>query len=249
MTRQRVAIVTGGTRGIGKEISLTLARKGHKVISLFARNSKAAQVLVDEAAIENLDIHIIRGDLTREEKFKEVVQAVKEISPIIDTIIHSAASGVHRKAEELTLKHLRFTFEINVFSIHALFSELVPLMTEGGQIIGITSQGGTRVIPYYAAVGSSKGALDALFRHYAHELAPKNINVNLVCPGMILTEAVEAFPDKEERIKKCLDQTPTGKMTTVSDVAEMVLFLCLSRVGRQMVGETFTIDGGKSLLS
>jgi enoyl-[acyl-carrier protein] reductase III len=123
------------------------------------------------------------------------------------------------------------------------------MIPAGGRIVGITSNGGTHVIPYYAAVGSSKGALESLFRHYAKELAEKSIAVNLVCPGMVLTDAVEAFPDKETRIQKATEGTPSGRLTTEEDVGELVNFLCTSKVAAQIIGQTLTVDGGKCLLS
>ena len=115
-------------------------------------------------------------------------------------------------------------------------------------MIGVTSSGGTRVIPYYAAVGSSKGAMESLFRHYAFEWAPRDIAVNCVCPGLVLTDAVEAFPDKESRSQRALESTPTGKLTIPEDVAQLVGFLC-SPFASQIVGQTIVIDGGKTLLS
>ena len=90
--------------------------------------------------------------------------------------------------------------------------------------------------------------MESLFRHYAHEWAPQGIAVNLVCPGLVLTDAVEAFPDKETRTQKTIDVTPTGRLTTPDDVAKLVSFLC-SPVAGQIIGQTITIDGGKTLIS
>lgn len=247
--KKKFAIVTGGTRGIGRAISLDLARQGVKVLALYARNSKAAQELLAMAHAEQLDVECLKGDLTKEEKFQEIIAEIKKRTDTVDIVVHSAASGVHREALEITSRHLEWTFHTNVFSIHQLLCELVPMMTAGGRIVGITSNGGTRVLPFYTVVGSSKGAMESLFRHYAREWAPKGIAVNLVCPGMVLTEATEAFPDKEDRIKQCVDRTPTGKMTTPEDVSQVVNFLCLNPHAAQIIGQTWAIDGGKSLLA
>ena len=104
------------------------------------------------------------------------------------------------------------------------------------------------MIPYYAAVGSSKGALEALFRHYAYELAPRGIAVNLVCPGLVLTDAIDAFPDREARIEKAVAATPSGALVVPEDVAETIAFLCEPQAS-QIIGQTIVIDGGKTLLS
>lgn len=245
---QKCAVVTGGTRGIGRAVSLKLAREGAKVLALYGRDSKSAAELEAMAQQESLDLVCIKGDLANDEKFQSVVDAIKMKTSQVDFLVHCAASGVHRNAMELSLKHLRWTFEINVFAIHHLLQNLVELMPKGARVIGITSSGGTRVIPYYAAVGSSKGALEALFRHYAYELAPKGIAVNLVCPGLVLTDAIEAFPDREARIEKAVAATPSGALVVPENVADTVAFLC-EPLASQIVGQTIVVDGGKTLLS
>lgn len=246
--KDKVAVVTGGTRGIGRAITLKLARDGAKVFALYGRDRAAADALADEAGKLGLDVVCLRGDLTRAEKFLDILSEIDKSTEHVDFVVHCAASGVHRDALDLTQKHLQWTFDINVFAIHNLIQSLKPKLKNGSRIVGVTSSGGTRVIPYYAAVGSSKGALESLFRHYAFELAPLGIAVNCVCPGLVLTDAIEAFPDKENRLNKTLDATPTGKLTTPEDVAHLVQFLCLPQTS-QMIGQTLVIDGGKTLIS
>ncbi|MFZ4402698.1 MAG: SDR family oxidoreductase [Pseudobdellovibrionaceae bacterium] len=244
----KVAVVTGGTRGIGRAVSIELAKEGAMVFALYARDRASADVLSEEAKNKNLNIICLRGDLTRPEKFQSLTEELLAKTDHVDFIIHCAASGVHKEATQLTHKHLAWTFDINVFAIHNLIQVLIEKMPAGGRIVGVTSSGGTRVIPYYAAVGSSKGALESLFRHYASELAPKGIAVNCVCPGLVLTDAVEAFPDKDSRTDKTIQATPSGQLTTPEDVANVVSFLCDKR-SSQIVGQTLVIDGGKTLSS
>lgn len=244
---QKTAIITGGTRGIGRAIGLSLAKAGYRVLALYARDRKSAESLEQEAHNSGLEVLTLRGDLSRKEGIEAVLQEIGSKTTKVDALIHCAASGVHRPVHEITAKHLRWTFEINVMAAHEMITGLLPLMSDNCRIVGLTSQGATRTIPYYAAVGSSKGALDSLFRHFAVELAPRGISVNLVCPGMVMTDAVEAFPDREDRIAACIDGTPTAKITTCEDVAEVVAFLCTSRAAAQMIGQTITIDGGKCI--
>lgn len=248
MSTQKVAVITGGTRGIGRAISLQFARQGYRVFSLYGRDRTSAQETEEAAKKENLTIETIRGDLTQPEKFKALVDEIRGKVSQVDCIVHCAASGVHRNAKDLTLKHMTWTFDINVFAIHQLIQALLDIIPRGGRIIGITSSGSTRVIPYYAAVGSSKGALESLFRHYAFELAPQGIAVNCICPGLVLTDAVDAFPDKDTRLQKTIDATPSGRLTTPEDVAEIALFLA-SPIAAQIVGQTLVVDGGKTLSS
>jgi NAD(P)-dependent dehydrogenase (short-subunit alcohol dehydrogenase family) len=244
--RRKVAVVTGGTRGIGRAVSFNLARDGYRVFALYGRDRETADALVRDAAARGLPVETIRGDLTRPEKFNAIVGEIRTTVTHVDAIVHCAASGVHRDAAQISVKHLAWTCEINVFAIHALIQALFDLMPQGSRIVGITSAGGLRVIPYYAAVGASKGALESLFRHYASELAPKGIAVNMVCPGLVLTNALDAFPDRDARVRRSIEATPTGRLTTPEDVAQVVSFL-VSPASAQVIGQTIVIDGGKTL--
>ena len=246
MTAGPIAVVTGGTRGIGRAISVALARSGRSVYALYARDREAAAHLAGQAAREDLAIECLRVNITDEEDVKRCVAAIAGSAPRIEVLVHSAASGVHRDVTTLTPKHLKWTLDVNVFAIHELLRGLLPCIPSGGCIIGITSQGASRALPYYAAVGTSKGALDALFRYYAQELAPKGIAVNLVCPGMVETGALDAFPDRDGRIQNAVAHTPTGRLTTPEEVGNLVVFMC-SEAAAQIVGQTIVIDGGRAL--
>lgn len=244
----RVAVVTGGTRGIGRAISLALADSGAKVYALYARSRKNAEALEEEASSKGFEIMTIRGDLSHEESYMQSLALLHDSCDRVDVLVHSAASGVHRKAMELSERHLKWTFDINFFAVHKLTLDLIGKMGRGGRIIGITSPGGTRVIPKYAAVASTKGAMEALFRHYASELAPDGIAVNLVCPGLVMTEAAKALPELHEMLDKTLEYTPSDNLTTPEDVAELVRFLT-TEAAAQIIGQNLVIDGGKGLFA
>ncbi len=244
--RVKVAVVTGGTRGIGRAISLALAGEGMRVLAPYARNRQAAEAFEEEARGSGLEVLGIRGDLSKPAAFDSTLAAIRERAETVDVLVHAAATGVHRPAEEITPKHLRFTFETNVFACHALIRELLPRIPAGGRIVGVTSAGGVRTYPTYAAVGGSKGALESLLRHWAVELAPRGIAVNLVSPGTVRTEALDAMPDTDKRIAVAEERTPTGRLTTCEEIARVVLFLC-SEDAAQIIGQTIVVDGGRIL--
>lgn len=244
---EKIALVTGGTRGIGLAISLALAGLGYRVYAVYARDSQAAQSLSGHAKKSGLDIRCLRANLADDDGRALCLDAIKAETKHVDVIVHCAASGVHRETTKLTPKHIRWTFDVNVVSIQALLLELVPMMPAGGRIVGLTSYGATHATSLtYAAVGSSKAALEALFRHYARELAPRGISVNLVAPGLVDTQAIDAFPDKAYQIETALEMTPTGRLTTPDDVAGVVLFAC-SEAASQIIGQTIRVDGGRCL--
>jgi enoyl-[acyl-carrier protein] reductase III len=247
-TTARVALITGGTRGIGKATSIALAREGYRVYAVYVRNRQAAQTLTQYAEQNNLDIRCLRADLTDEDGRASCVKTIRSETDRIDVLVHCAASGVHRETTKITMKQMMWTFDINVFSFHSLLGELLPLIPAGGRIIGLSSFGATHVFSsFYGAVGSSKGALESLFRHYARELAPRGIAVNIVCPGMVVTDAIDAFPDRDDQMQSAIEITPTGKLATPDDVAGVVLFFASSMAAGAIIGQTINVDGGRSL--
>jgi enoyl-[acyl-carrier protein] reductase III len=247
-TNGKIALVTGGTRGIGRAISIALAREGHRVYAVYARKRPPAHDLAAYAKENGLDIRCIKADLTDEDGRAHCLNTLRSETDRIDVIVHCAASGVHRETTKLTSKQMTWTFEVNVFSFHSLVVELVSMIPAGGRIIGLSSLGATRVFSsFYGAVGSSKGALESLLRHYARELAPRGIAVNIVRPGMVATEAIDAFPDRDDQVQSALDVTPTGRLATPDDVAGVVLFFASSTAAGQIIGQTINVDGGRSL--
>lgn len=239
----RTVLVTGGTRGIGRAISLQLARAGARVVANYARNDAAAQSLADEAAASVLPLTTLRGDLSTPKGMEATREALAGVAQGELSIVHAAATGVHRPLSSLTLRHWDFTFALNVRAFFELVQMLRPQLGAGSGIVALSSAGAVRAVPAYAAIGSSKGALESLARHMATELAPEGIRVNIVSPGSVLTEAWDAFPDKEQRMADAVARTPRGRLVTPQEVAMLVQFL-LSPAAEGIVGQTLVIDGG-----
>ena len=121
-------------------------------------------------------------------------------------------------------------------------------MTHGGRILAISSAGATRAIPNYAAVGASKAALESLVRHLSVELAPQGIGVNTLSAGVVDTEALTHFANREELLGTSIARTPLGRLVTPSDVADVALFLC-SPLAQMIQGQTLVVDGGLSVVA
>jgi enoyl-[acyl-carrier protein] reductase III len=163
-------------------------------------------------------------------------------------LVFCAATGIHRSIEELTERHFDFTFNLNVRAFFRLIKLLRPRLSKGSSVVALSSWGASRALPYYSLVGSSKGALDALARHLAAELAPAGIRVNILTAGAVLTDAWKAMPNSEARIAETIRRTPTGRLVTAEEVAYGAQFLC-SDAASGMVGHTLILDGGTGIMA
>ncbi|MEI6083178.1 MAG: SDR family oxidoreductase [Verrucomicrobiota bacterium] len=237
-------LVTGGTRGLGRAISLRFARAGASVIANYLRDVAAAESLTHEAEAEGLVVQTVRADLTNAKGIESLV-AVVGTAPL-STLVHCAATGVHRPFDQLTLRHLDWTFALNVRAFFDLVQRLLPHFQSGGSILGVSSEGATRAIPQYTLVGSTKGALEAMLRHLAVELAPRGIRVNILAPGTILTDVWKVLPDSERRLSEAAARSTLKRLCTVEEVAQAAQFLC-SDAASAIVGHTLVVDGGAAI--
>jgi enoyl-[acyl-carrier protein] reductase III len=242
----RSALVTGGTRGIGRAISIQFARAGAKVIANYVRGQEAAETLLAQAEKESLAITVCRADLTSANGLAVLESAVEAQGTVLNCLVHCAATGVHKPIDDLTLRHFDWTFALNVRAFFEVVKRLMPRFASGASILAISSQGAVRAVPAYSLIGASKGALEAFARHLAVELAPRGIRVNILEPGAVETEAWNSMPDSKARLDELRRRTPSGRLTTTEDVAHAAQFLC-SDAARSVIGQTLVIDGGAGI--
>jgi len=243
----KVALITGGSRGIGRAIAVRLAQAGADVAINYLRQRTAAEETIKMVEADGARAVAVRANVGEPENILRMVNEVKEHFGHIDILISNAASGVLKPAMELNEKHWHWTMDINAGTLLPLAQNTVPLMSdEGGHIIAVSSLGSVRAIPNYAAVGASKAALESLVRHLALELAPRRVSVNAVSAGVVDTDALKHFPNRDEMLEVSRQKTPIGRLTTPDDVADIVLFLC-SPLAKQIQGQTIVVDGGYSI--
>jgi enoyl-[acyl-carrier protein] reductase III len=237
-------LLTGGSRGIGRAIARRFAELGAGRIALgYLRNDRAAEEAAEELRGLGADPVLVRGNVSSD----RVASEFAEQGPY-DAVVHNAATGVIRPALETEDKHWDWTLNANARALLSLARAVVPSMPQGSSIVGVSSLGSIRVLENYTLVGTSKAALESLVRYLAVELAPRGIRVNAVSAGVVETEALEHFPNREEMLEAGRTRTPAGRLVEPDDVAKAVTFLC-SPEAEMIRGHTLVVDGGFSLLA
>lgn len=245
----KVALVTGGSRGIGKEIAHMLADQGCHLVINYLRNRTAAAETAKELEVKGIKVLLVKGNVGDVEKIKDMFKEIDEHFGRLDYFVSNAASGVLRPVMELEQSHWDWTMNINSRALLFCAQEAAKLMEKsgGGRIVSLSSLGSIRALENYTAVGVSKAAVEALTRYLAVELAPKNIIVNAVSGGAVDTDALRHFPNREAILEGAKEKTPAGRVVEAKDLANTVLFL-LSEQSSMICGQTIIVDGGISLI-
>ena len=237
-------LVTGGTRGIGKTIALRLASEGAARVALgYMRNDAAAEAAAEEVRKAGAEPLLVRGNVASD----KVIAELASHGPYA-VVVHNAATGVIKPALETEDKHWDWTLNANARALLSLARACAPDMESGSSIIAISSLGAQRVLENYVLVGTSKAALESVVRYLAVELAPRGIHVNAVSAGVVETEALDHFPNREEMLHSGKTRTPAGRLVEPDDIAGAVAFLC-SPDAQMVCGQTLIVDGGYSLLA
>jgi NAD(P)-dependent dehydrogenase (short-subunit alcohol dehydrogenase family) len=244
---QGMFLVTGGTRGIGRAISVQFARAGAHVAAVYLRNEPAAAALRCLAERENLSIEVLRADLTTADGLSRIEARINEVSVPLSGIVHCAATGTHRAIASVTGRHLDWTFALNARALFDLIKKLMPQFSQHTTILAISSMGATRALQQYLTVGVSKGALEALIRHLAAELAPRGVRANVLTPGAVATDAWKAIPDADLRLAEAAKRSPIGRLVSVEELALCAQFLC-SPAASGVNGQTLVVDGGTNII-
>jgi enoyl-[acyl-carrier protein] reductase III len=242
----KVALVTGGGRGIGRAIVLRLASLGADLVVNYLRNSEAAERTAEAARELGVRAEAVRGHVGDPERVAAMFETVSKLYGRLDILVNNAASGVIRPALDLEPRHWDWTLNINARGAWLCAREAARLMPSGGHIVNISSLGSGRVLRDYVAVGVSKAALESLTRYLAVELAPLRIAVNAVAGGLVETEALRYFEARETMLDNARSRTPAGRMVTPEDLAGVVAFLC-SPDAAMIRGQVIVVDGGYAL--
>jgi enoyl-[acyl-carrier protein] reductase III len=239
----RVALITGGARGIGRATAMKLAHAGADVAIVYFNSSDEAATVVSEIEALGRRAVAIQANVADHASVKSMFEVFKQYFSKLDILVSNAASGVLKPALKMSTKHFRWCMETNALALNHLVTEGRTLMSRGASVIALSSLGAHRAIPNYAFIGASKAALEALVRSLSLELAADGIRVNTISAGVVDTDALKHFPNREALLDQYQARSLAGRPMTPEDVADGVYLLCLPEAN-MLMGQTIFLDAG-----
>lgn len=240
----KVAVVTGGSKGIGAAIAKALAKEGAAVVVNYASSKAGAEAVVENITSAGGKAIAVQADVSKAAQAQELIEAAVKRFGRLDVLVNN--SGVYEFAsiEEITEEHYRRLFDVNVLGVLLATQAAAKHLGEGGSVVNISSAITHVHTPSAAVYSGTKGALNAISDVLANELAPRKIRVNVVSPGFVVTEGTHTAgivgSDMEAGF---IAQTPLGRAGQPDDIAEVVAFLA-SNDARWLTGENITASGG-----
>ena len=238
---EKIVIITGASRGIGREIAKRLAKKGLKVIANYNKSQKAAEELRKELEEDGIKIDIIKADVSKREEAKKLAKYALEKYGKIDILINNAGISEYKLFTDETDEDWKKIINTNLYSAFAMSQEVIPNMihNKSGLIINMSSAWGVVGGSLEVIYSVSKAGLDGLTKALAKELGPSNIRVNSIAPGMIYTKMNEKFSNEElEEIK---EEIPLGTIGEPSDISKCIEWLIKDKY---TTGQVISINGG-----
>ena len=221
----KVAIVTGASRGIGREIAKTLAREGVQVVANYNKSKEKAIELQGELKKENIDIDIFKADVSNRNEAEELVEYTLRKYGKVDILINNAGISEYKMFTEETDEDWNRVINTNLYSAFVMCQAVIPNMVhnKNGCIINISSIWAMVSASYEVLYSISKAGMDGLTKGLAKELGPSNIRVNSVAPGAIDTDMNKDLT--KEEIKELEEDTPLGRIGKPGDIAKCVKWL------------------------
>ncbi len=237
------ALITGASGGIGRAVSLAFAKAGYEVAAQYNKHEERALALEKAAAAEGGRLFTLRADLSSPEGVRDMKTALLSRGFEPDVIINNAGIALRRMIQDTSDEDLERVLSVNVRAPYAVVREFLPSMIDrkSGCVINISSVWGETGASCETAYSASKGAVIAMTKAMAKELAPSGIRVNCISPGCIDTEMNAEL--SEEDLKAICEETPLGRLGTPGDVASAALFLAGSGAAF-ITGQVLGVSGG-----
>ena len=238
----KVALVTGASRGIGAAIAARLAADGAKLVVNYARSERAANEVVESIRKNGRDAIAIRADISDLDQIPGLIDQTLQKFGRLDILVNNAAYSQRRTLDEMDLDHFARHFKLNVRGLLFTTQAAARHMQSGGRIINITSGIVRARVAGSAVYAGSKAAVEAFTRCLAAELGPRGITINSLAPGPTESDMLrESVPEPVQ--KALISQTPLGRLGAPTDIADAVAFLA-SEDSRWITGEVIGANGG-----
>lgn len=244
----KVALITGGSLGLGKSTAILFAREGAKVV-ITGRNEERLKEAAEEARSRGLELGYVVSDVSKESDCRESVEYTVNKYGKIDILFNNAGILFPSYTADTSIEKWEEIFDINVKGTFMMSKFTIPHMLERnyGIIVNNSSVLGLKAVPGVAAYNSTKGAVTQFTRSMAVEYADKGIRVNAICPGTIETPMVDnmlnSMPDRDSAEELFKSLHPIGRLGRSDEIAHAVLFLCDDNIGF-MTGSMLSVDGG-----
>lgn len=243
----RVALVTGGSRGIGAGITRKLAAWGCKVCINYVDRHGPARRIARELNEQGVEASLHCADISDPAETQRLMDEVADLHGQLNILVHNAAANKFSLLEECSLGQWQFVQDTNARSTWLLAKYALPLMEgrEGARYITITNSTPHRIIQSAGAFAAAKASMETLTGYLAYELAPKGIVVNCLRPGLVKTSVFDVRPDFENAVDHEYTISPWGhgRMTTTEDCGDAAAMLCLDEA-KWIAGQVITLDGG-----
>jgi len=244
----KVALVTGGSRGIGRAVCESLARAGARVAVNFRSDATAADKVIASVRSRRGDAMAVAGDVSDAGRARQLVRDVVAAWQRLDILVNNAGVWEEDEAGRGDLEIWDRTLAVNVRGAFLVTDAAVPHLTrERGSIVFVSSTAGQRGESRHSAYASSKGALIAYTKSLATELGPRGVRVNCVAPGWVETDLTRAALSDPARRREIEESIPIGRVAQPDDIAGPVLFL-VSDLARHVQGEILNVNGGSVLV-
>ena len=240
---EKIALVTGASRGIGRAVAARLARDGWAVAMGYRVRRDKAEELAAQLTKEGCRVMTCQADVSRRDEVEKMVRQVEQTFGPVSLLVNNAGIAGQCQLQDLTDERWREFFSVNVDGAFYASRAVLPAMLHAhrGCIVNISSIWGQRGASCEVAYSATKAALIGLTRSLAAELAPSHIRVNCVAPGVIRTDMLDELPP--EVLPQLAEQTPMGRLGTPEDIAGAVAFLAAPEADF-ITGQVLTCDGG-----
>ncbi|MEU0412869.1 SDR family NAD(P)-dependent oxidoreductase [Streptomyces griseorubiginosus] len=246
--RGKKALVTGGTRGVGRGIVLALAHAGVDVVTCYRSESEHVASLERELKEIGGDHLVVQADLTQPVRVARLLEQVREThGGVLDLVVNNAGAISHIPYEQLSLDEWQRVLATNLTAAHLVVQHALPLLRAGSSVVSIGSKAVDAGIPLRSHYTATKAALVGLNRSLAKEFGPRGIRFNVVALGVVETENLHALPEADRRlmIERYSAKTALGRLGLPEEVAGAVLWLA-GDLSRYVTGSTVSVDGGIS---